>query len=95
MSILADIISGSVQPYLRPVLGITTMSVSGWRLDAETHTPSLKGLLPYKQVIFTIIYDVAMDLHVQYVDYYNIIIMHVLISNRYSKSLRLSCCIMC
>lgn len=39
-----------VQPHLRPVLGVTNMSTSGWKLDPDTHGCSLKGLLPYKQV---------------------------------------------
>ncbi|XP_064390219.1 mediator of RNA polymerase II transcription subunit 23-like [Halichondria panicea] len=49
MGTLADLVSGSVQPHLRPILGLTNMSISGWKLDPETHGCSLKGLLPYKK----------------------------------------------
>ena len=39
-----------VLPHLRPVLGVSNVSVNSWRLDPKKHCCALKGLLPYREV---------------------------------------------
>ena len=39
-----------VQPHLRPVLGVSNVAVSIWRLDPTRHCCALRGLLPYREV---------------------------------------------
>ena len=44
------ILTLSVQPHLRPVLGVSNVSLSVWRLDPFKQCCALKGMLPYKEV---------------------------------------------
>ena len=37
-------------PYLRPVLSVSNMSLSTWKLEPEKYCCSMKGLLPYSEV---------------------------------------------
>jgi len=39
-----------VQPHLRPVLGLSNVALSIWRLDPTKHSCALRGLLPYREV---------------------------------------------
>lgn len=48
MRTTADLVSGIVHPYLRPVLGVSNISLSAWKLDPVKHCCALKGLLPYR-----------------------------------------------
>ncbi|KAL5478126.1 hypothetical protein EMCRGX_G025007 [Ephydatia muelleri] len=50
----AEMVSGIVLPFLRPVLGVSTtyMPVNAWRLDPSKQCCyTLKGLLPYKETL--------------------------------------------
>ena len=47
-------VSGFMPPHLRPVLSVSNMSLSTWKLDPDKYCCALQGLLPYKEVLYSL-----------------------------------------